>query len=376
MRISDVFVIMPFTKQTLILQKGKSRKYPKKHFDELYDIIKDAVREHRKSIQVDRSDDRKSGNILSHVIRRVQDADLVIAVLTAKNANVFWELGIRHALKKGTMMLLAQRDEVPFDLDGYFSHEYSIENNSDIKAAKKFIRERLKEYESDVEIEDSPVLDILQRTEYDQFRAWNVIERRRAVLILRGLIREYQAVSGVIQEATSDAKKYFDDASFVPRTIDFSFSMLDGFVRTRPLVGLDDDAYVDATVIFGKSNEFQEEVWNVFVDDIRTETDRTVKKAERKARVRQVQGAGGFLLIEMNMFATDLIEAMNHVLVHKDAWQIPWGNSMDTREDKRTFTVSELAKMQESLTAQADEMFANLKKFQGEIGRATIEGSH
>ena len=53
-------------------------------------------------------------------------ADVVVADLSVHNANVFYELGIRHALRDhGTFMLRCDADKFPFDLqtDRYFVYK-------------------------------------------------------------------------------------------------------------------------------------------------------------------------------------------------------------------------------------------------------------
>lgn len=65
----------------------------------------------------------ESGNIRVDMFRRLLTADLVVADLSIHNANVFYELGIRHALRDhGTFMLRSDADKFPFDLqtDRYF----------------------------------------------------------------------------------------------------------------------------------------------------------------------------------------------------------------------------------------------------------------
>src|SRR5215212_974259 len=65
----------------------------------------------------------ESGNIRTDMFRRLLTADLVVADLSIHNANVFYELGIRHALREhGTFMLRCDGDAYPFDLqtDRYF----------------------------------------------------------------------------------------------------------------------------------------------------------------------------------------------------------------------------------------------------------------
>jgi nucleoside 2-deoxyribosyltransferase len=49
---------------------------------------------------------RDSGNIREDMFALILEADLVICDITIHNANVFYELGIRHALKKKHTLLL------------------------------------------------------------------------------------------------------------------------------------------------------------------------------------------------------------------------------------------------------------------------------
>src|SRR5918992_602832 len=68
----------------------------------------------------------QSGNIRVDMFRRLLTADLVVADLSIHNANVFYELGIRHALRDhGTLMLRCDADAFPFDLqtDRYFTYD-------------------------------------------------------------------------------------------------------------------------------------------------------------------------------------------------------------------------------------------------------------
>src|SRR5262249_34619228 len=58
-----------------------------------------------------------AGNIRRDMFRLLAVADLVIADLSIHNANVFYELGIRHAVTaRRTFLIRANVDKVPFDL--------------------------------------------------------------------------------------------------------------------------------------------------------------------------------------------------------------------------------------------------------------------
>ena len=54
--------------------------------------------------------------IIDQIWERILRADLIIADLTGRNPNVFYELGYAHALNKSTILLTQNINDVPFDL--------------------------------------------------------------------------------------------------------------------------------------------------------------------------------------------------------------------------------------------------------------------
>jgi hypothetical protein len=66
-------------------------------------------------------------NVLKDVVRGIATADLVVADLTSRNANVLYELGLSHALGRNTVLLAQSIEEVPFDLRSYRIVRYSTE---------------------------------------------------------------------------------------------------------------------------------------------------------------------------------------------------------------------------------------------------------
>lgn len=56
--------------------------------------------------------------IASQVIQYVVEAPLVVADLTGRNPNVFYELALRHALRKPLVQLIQKGEEIPFDVAG------------------------------------------------------------------------------------------------------------------------------------------------------------------------------------------------------------------------------------------------------------------
>ena len=64
-----------------------------------------------------RADDIFGSNVvMDDVTMAIESADIVIADLTGKNANVFYEVGIAHALNRRVLLLAQTLDDVPFDL--------------------------------------------------------------------------------------------------------------------------------------------------------------------------------------------------------------------------------------------------------------------
>lgn len=71
----------------------------------------------------------ESGNIRSDMFRQLLTASLVIVDVSIPAANVYYELGIRHALRdRGTFMLRSTTDAFPFDLqsDRHFVYDKDV----------------------------------------------------------------------------------------------------------------------------------------------------------------------------------------------------------------------------------------------------------
>jgi len=62
-----------------------------------------------------------SNSILDRIFNQISKADFVIADMTNRNPNVFYEVGYAHALGKTTILLTSNSDDIPFDLK-HFPH--------------------------------------------------------------------------------------------------------------------------------------------------------------------------------------------------------------------------------------------------------------
>jgi nucleoside 2-deoxyribosyltransferase len=106
----SAFVIMPFDSE----------------FDAVYtDLLSKPLED--AGFNVSRADDVDTRqNVLADVVRGIADADLVVADLTTLNANVFYELGLAHAMGIPTVLVAHQdaAEEIPFDLRQYRTEWY------------------------------------------------------------------------------------------------------------------------------------------------------------------------------------------------------------------------------------------------------------
>ncbi|HWO41062.1 MAG TPA: tetratricopeptide repeat-containing protein, partial [Candidatus Eisenbacteria bacterium] len=68
--------------------------------------------------QVFRADEEmRAGNIRTDMFQELVLADLVVADLSTDNPNVWYELGVRHALRaRGVIQIKCRRDQMPFDV--------------------------------------------------------------------------------------------------------------------------------------------------------------------------------------------------------------------------------------------------------------------
>src|SRR5512147_661248 len=114
------FVIMPFGKK----KGGDGSLYD---FNAIYSqLIKPALE--AAGFEAFRADEETtSGDILTDMFQELLLADLCIADLSIDNANVFYELGIRHALRKrGIVHIQAGRGYMPFDIFNVRTIPYHI----------------------------------------------------------------------------------------------------------------------------------------------------------------------------------------------------------------------------------------------------------
>jgi len=104
------------------------------------------------------------GNLIKHILADLRNSEVVLADLTDQNANVFYELGVRHTLKNRTIIVAQRGDDISSDLRAYAYHVYDWKTPEDIHVFKERIRGLLEDITNDPERADNPVSDFLGAT--------------------------------------------------------------------------------------------------------------------------------------------------------------------------------------------------------------------
>ena len=155
------FVVMPFGKKT----NANGDPYD---FNAIYKtVIKPAIEE--AGFEASRADEAtESGDILTDMFQELLLADMVVCDMSIDNANAYYELGIRHALRKrGVVHVQAGRAYMPFDVFNVRTLPYHITREgvpdpehikNDIKAMARLLRDT---WASDRDAVHSPIYNLL-----------------------------------------------------------------------------------------------------------------------------------------------------------------------------------------------------------------------
>lgn len=94
-------------------------------------------------------------NILQRIYGQIAKADIVVAEMTGRNENVFYEVGYAHGLGKKVVFLTMSEGDIPFDL----RHYPHIVHGGKIRTIKEQLKKKIEwviEHLHDPEIEPLP----------------------------------------------------------------------------------------------------------------------------------------------------------------------------------------------------------------------------
>lgn len=131
--IDTCFVLMPFGDW-----------YDRYYEDIYYPAIRESGLEPRRADSV-----FHSGSVMEHIWEEIQKSKVLVADLTGKNPNVFYELGLAHASGKPVVFVTGNLEDVPFDLRHLRVIEYDIRDPWWGDKLKKGITEYVKNAKKD-----------------------------------------------------------------------------------------------------------------------------------------------------------------------------------------------------------------------------------
>lgn len=158
------FVLMPFGKKPDTSGKMID-------FDAVYNqVIRPAIEDAK--LEPIRADEEMSGGIIQKpMFERLILCPFAVADLTTANANVFYELGVRHAVRPvSTALLFATGGRLPFDVADLRALPYDLDANgrpAEAEKARKALADRLRyarqiAHEQTTPDADSPIFTLIR----------------------------------------------------------------------------------------------------------------------------------------------------------------------------------------------------------------------
>jgi len=167
--MSDIcFVMMPFGEKV-------NAANVKIDFDEVYNtLLRPAIK--KAGLEDYRGDEVNSGaQLMKSMYGRILLCDFAIADITFDNPNVFYELGVRHAVRPFTTILIRERNmgKIPFDLSTVqvLSYDYDFEKRNIKKCEEKIteLSDLLVKYKKGIGlIKDSPIIQLFEEYQFPQ----------------------------------------------------------------------------------------------------------------------------------------------------------------------------------------------------------------
>ena len=137
----------------------------------------------------------KAGNIIEHTIDLVFEADVVIADLSLLNTNVFYELGVAHALEKVTVMICENGTQLPFNVTTYRVIFY----HRDFHGVEQVLRSTLEQILNNVD-------------DWASVRATNPVQ---AIRLLRQLEERRQALEIQVKQLEEERRRQPEVLEFI-----------------------------------------------------------------------------------------------------------------------------------------------------------------
>ena len=150
----------------------------------------------------------ESGSISRQIIKRLLEAELVIANLTDLNPNVMYEVGIRHCARKPMIVVAKEGTTLPFDL----SDERTIFYKNDMSGSEE-LKERLIDILPNAINDESPDNPVYRVVDVDLIK---LPEETPEVSVLAN--KRYSLIEEQLEEIQSSIRRLTSTGSNLHRT--------------------------------------------------------------------------------------------------------------------------------------------------------------
>ncbi|MFD0727288.1 hypothetical protein [Lysobacter brunescens] len=198
---NSCFVIMAIGDQDYSGQRISSAEL-KSRYD---DLIKEAIKKARPSLDVIRADEVSApGTITTDIVTRIMHSRYVIADVTYPNPNVFYELGLRHASKPGTIIIRdSSGPKIPFDIAHLRYVEYD-NTASGLKALATRLGEQFSFMEGNSQKPDNHFLEMAKLTNFE-FPSYGKDDKPLELKIIMEAMKSPELVQLISRQSSGEA---------------------------------------------------------------------------------------------------------------------------------------------------------------------------
>jgi hypothetical protein len=153
---------------------GSTQEEKRRHKQVLRHLVQKVLGDRFRVIRADEIDDE--GLITNQIIEHLIDDDLVVADLTGLNPNVFYEVAVRHAVRKPIVHLITAGQEIPFDVANMRAVQYALDDPDALELAQAELARKVKAIEeNDWKAASNPISSardvwLLQESEQPELR--------------------------------------------------------------------------------------------------------------------------------------------------------------------------------------------------------------
>ena len=149
------------------------------------------------------------GDLLRGIITDLVKSDIVVADITDRNPNVFWELGVRQSFKHGTIVIQEHGQKLPFDISVKAALDYYPNDHTKNEEFKRTLIAAIEDICKFPKKADSHVLETLD----GRGTIYEIISREekyRKLIALRNEVEmnlnHHQSIRGIVEDNVKNRK--------------------------------------------------------------------------------------------------------------------------------------------------------------------------